>query len=440
MSPERRRTILALALPTIGGMMSQNVSNLIDTAMVGALGAAALAGVGFASFLNFFAFAAIAGLATAVQATAARRYGEGKFDETAVPLNGGLLLAGLLGVPFAAFLILTAPWYFPLLNADPEVVRQGMPYLQLRLLGITAIGMNFAFRGYWNAINQARVYMRTLIMMCVLNIVLNYGLIFGKFGLPELGTTGAGIGTSISNWAGTCYYFWFALRSRQRNGFMHRLPSRSQLLALLKLGLPSSLQQMFFAGGFAALFWIIGQIGTPELAVANVLVNITLVAVLPAMGFGLAAASLVSHALGRGDAQDAHRWGWDVVKIGAYVFVTLGLPMLVLPKLVLSGFLHEPALLELGQLPLQLMGLGIALEGIGVILMNALLGAGASAPVMGIAIGLQWGVFLPLAWWLGPHLGFGLAVIWFAFILYRAVQSSLFTLLWERRSWVRIRI
>ena len=440
MQAERRRAILALALPTIGGMMSQNVSNLIDTAMVGALGAPALAGVGFASFLNFLAFAGIAGLASAVQATSARRYGEGKFDETAVPLNGGLLLALLFGVPFATLLILGAPWYFPLLNADPEVVEQGLPYLQLRLLGITAIGMNFAFRGYWNAVNQAHVYMRTLILMCVLNVVLNYCLIFGKFGLPALGTRGAGIGTSISNWAGTLYYFWYALRHQQQSGFLHRMPSRAQLLALFRLGLPSSMQQMFFAGGFAVLFWIIGQVGTAELAVANVLVNITLVAVLPAMGFGLAAASLVSHALGRGDAQDAHRWAWDVVKIGAFVFVGLGLPMLVLPELVLSAFVREPELLELGRLPLQLAGFGIALEGIGVILMNALLGAGAAGPVMGIAIGLQWGLFLPLAWWLGPHLGFGLAVIWFAFIAYRGVQSGLFTLMWERRSWVSIRI
>lgn len=440
MQPERRRAILALALPTIGGMMSQNILNLIDTAMVGALGPAALAGVGFASFLNFFAFAAIAGLANAVQAIAARRYGEGKFEETALPLNGGLLLAFVIGAPLSALLILTAPWYFPVLNNDPEVVREGLPYLQLRLLGITAIGMNFAFRGYWNAVNQARVYMQTLLMMCAINIVLNYLLIFGKLGLPALGTTGAGFGTMISSWLGTVYYFYLAHRKIRSGGFLHRWPDRVQIKALLKLGLPSSMQQLFFAGGFAVMFWIIGQVGTPELAVANVLVNITLVAVLPALGFGLAASSLVSHALGRGDSADAHRWAWDVVKIGAFVFIALGLPMLVFPKLVLSAFLHERELLELGELPLQLAGFGIALDGVGLILMHALLGAGASAPVMVVAIVLQWGLFLPFAWWLGPHLGFGLTVIWLAFIGYRAIQSTLFTLLWERRAWVTIRI
>ena len=94
--PERTRQILSLSLPIIGGMTSQNVLNLVDTWMVGALGPAALAGVGFSSFLNFMAVAAITGLAAAVQATAARRYGEGKHDETAVPLNGGLILALLV--------------------------------------------------------------------------------------------------------------------------------------------------------------------------------------------------------------------------------------------------------------------------------------------------------------------------------------------------------
>lgn len=436
----RRKAIFGLALPTIGGMMSQNLLNLVDTAMVGTLGPAALAGVGFASFLNFFAFAGIAGLATAVQAIAARRYGEGRYGEVALPLNGGLFLAAVIGVPLAALLIFTAPWYFPLLNSDPEVVKEGLPYLQLRLLGIVAVAMNFCFRGYWNAISQARVYMYTLLVMHAFNIVLNYGLIFGNFGLPALGAKGAGIGTTLSIWLGSLWYLYYASRHQRGHGFLRRLPDRQQLRDLLKLGLPSSMQQMFFAAGFAVLFWIIGKVGTAELAVANVLVNITLVAILPAMGFGIAAASLVGHALGRNDLHDAHRWAWDVVKLGSLVFILLASPMLLAPREVLSLFLHDAHLLDLGEWPLRLVGFGIAVDGVGLILMQALLGAGASGSVMRVAIGLQWGIFLPAAWVLGPVYGHGLVAIWIAFILYRGVQSVLFTWLWERRAWCQIRV
>ena len=130
---ERRRRILALALPIIGGMVSQNLLNLVDTAMVGALGDSALAATGVGGFAFFMAIATMMGLSAAVQAMAARRIGEGRADEAAAPLNGALLLALGFGVPLTAALVWATPWFFPLLNSDPAVYEQGVPYLQYRL-------------------------------------------------------------------------------------------------------------------------------------------------------------------------------------------------------------------------------------------------------------------------------------------------------------------
>lgn len=440
--PERARTrrILALSLPIIGGMTSQNLLNLIDTAMVGALGAPALAGVGMGSFLSFMSVAVVIGLATAVQATAARRYGEGRLDETAVPLNGGLLLALVLGVPITLALFAAAPALFALLNPDPAVVAAGAPYFQARLVAVAAVGMNFAFRGYWNAVDRPRLYLYTLLIMHAANVAISYVLIFGKLGAPALGTLGAGIGTAASTFLGTGIYFYLARREAGVAGFLHRWPAPAQLLRQLRLGLPSSAQQLLFAAGLTALFWILAQVGTAEMAVANVLIAITLVAVLPAIGLGLAATTLVGQALGRTQVEDAHRWGWDVVRVGTLILVLLGLPMLLLPDLILSGFLHEPALRELGRLPLRVVGAGIAIDGVGLILMHALLGAGATGAVMVVALGMQWALFLPLAWLMGTRWGLGLLAIWLAFMGYRAIQTVIFAALWQRRGWSRIEV
>ena len=100
----RTRTILVLALPIIGGMASQNVLNLVDTAMVGYLGAPSLAAVGMGSFANFMAVAFIMGLSAGVQAIASRRLGEGRRDQTASGLNAGLLIALLVAVPWSLIL------------------------------------------------------------------------------------------------------------------------------------------------------------------------------------------------------------------------------------------------------------------------------------------------------------------------------------------------
>jgi len=440
MNSPRTREILHLSLPIIGGMMSQNVLNLVDTWLVGGLGAAALAACGLANFMNFMAVAAITGLSTAVQAMAARRVGEGRLAETAIPLNGGLLLSLAVGLPLSLLLIALVPWLFPQLVNDPAVAEQGVPYLQWRLVAVALVGMNFSFRGYWSAVKLTRLYLYTLLWMHALNILFSWTLIYGKFGFPALGTTGAGIGTSLAIAAGTATYFWHASRHAKGHGFLHGLPSREQIRGLLKLGMPTCIQQLLFSGGFTMLFWIVGQIGTAELAVANVLVNITLLAVLPGIGFGLAATTLVSQALGRKDPADAHRWAWDVYKVAAALFTALALPMLLLPAPILEFFLRDPRLVEIGRLPLQLVGLGILLDGLGLVMMHALLGAGATGLVMKVSVGFQWLLFLPIAYVLGPMLGLGLTAVWLGMTVYRALQSAVFMVAWERRSWTAIRV
>lgn len=440
--PERARTrrILGLSLPIIGGMTSQNLLNLIDTAMVGALGAPALAGVGLGSFLSFMSVAVVIGLATAVQATAARRHGEGRHDETAAPLNGGLLLALILGLPITLLLWTAAPALFAHLSPDPAVVAAGTPYFQARLAAVAAVGMNFAFRGFWNAVDKPHLYLYTLLLMHTANVAISYVLIFGALGAPALGTLGAGIGTAASTVLGTVIYIALARREAADAGFLRRWPGPRQLLRQLRLGLPSSAQQLLFAAGLTALFWILARVGTDETAAANVLINLTLVAVLPAIGLGLAATTLVGQALGRGEADDAHRWGWDVARVGAAMLVLLGLPMLLLPDLILAGFLHDPALRDLARLPLRIVGAGIALDGVGLILMHALLGAGATGAVMVVALGLQWLLFLPLAWLMGTQWGLDLLPIWLAFMGYRLLQTAVFAVLWERRNWRAISV
>lgn len=440
MTRDRFQQIVKLSLPIIGGMTSQNLLNLVDAAMVGILGPAALAAIGFAGFLNFMAFAALTGMASAVQATASRRYGEAKHHETALPLNGGLLISLVIGLPLTIILFFYAPTIFQMLNHDADVIEQGVPYLQIRLLAIMAVGMNFSFRGYWNSVHHSTFYFKTLLIMHATNIILNYLLIFGKAGMPELGTTGAAIGTTASVYLGTLIYFTLGYRHARKSGFCQALPTFEQLFALLKLALPSSAQQFMFAAGMAAQFWIIGQVGTNEMAVTNALMNIVLVALLPAMGLGLTAASFVGHALGRKDLQDARIWPWDVAKAGSIIFITLGLPMVLFPELILSGFLHKPELIQLGKIPLQLVGATTIIDGIGMIMMQSLLGAGDSKVVMKISIGLQWFVFLPLAWIIGPYLGYGLLSIWCLLTAYRVLQTILFVSVWQSGKWTKITV
>ena len=438
--PNRTRRILVLALPIIGGMVSQNVMNLVDTAMVGTLGDAALAAVGLGGFANFMFMALLLGLSVGVQTTSARRKGEGRFDEMAVPLNGGLLILLCVAPPLSVLLYYSVPAIYPYLNSDPDVIAQGVPYLQARVLAMFFMGANFAFRGYWNGVDLARLYMTTLIAMHASNIFLNWVLIFGNLGAPALGVHGAGIASALSTVVGFSIYVWLGLRHAREAAFLQRAPSRASVAALFRLSLPSSIQQLFFSAGFVVMFWILGQIGTRDMAAATVILNLTLVALLPGLGLGLAASTLVSQAIGRGDAEDARRWGWDVTRIGMIGLALLGLPGAIWPELLLGVFIHDPETMDVARFPMRLVGIGMAIEGLGMVMMHALLGAGDTRRVMAVAVLSQWGVFLPIAYLAGPMLGFGLAVIWTLQVGYRAAMAGVFTWFWVRGGWTRIKV
>jgi len=440
MDASRRQRIFTLALPIIGGMVSQNLLNVVDTAMVGFLGNAALAAVGLGSFVVFMCQAPVVGISTGVQTLAARKKGAGRTDRAVSILNTALLVVLVAAPLLSLLLIQLAEPLFPLLNKDESVVEQGVPYLQLRLAAIVFVGMNFAFRGYWNALDLSRLYMMTLIIMHACNIFLNYVLIFGHFGAPALGVTGAGLASAISVAVGTAIYMYLGFRHARKDGFFEALASRQETGSLMRISIPSGVQQLFFAAGFVALFWIIGKIGTAELAVANVLITVILFAMLPGLGLGIACTTLVSEALGRGDPNDAYCWAWDVTKVTMIVMTVLGLPMWVTPDLVSTLFIHDAATRELARWPMRVMGLTMPVEAVGFIFMHALLGAGDAKSVMYVSVGIQWLLLLPLAYLSGPVLGFGLLTIWILQGGTRSFQAAVFLLKWKSRRWQKIEV
>ena len=436
----RRAGIWRIALPIMGGMISQNVLNLVDIGMVGRLGDAALAATGIGSFSNYLAISFIIGLSAGVQALASRRLGEGRLTETAVPLNGGLLLALVLGIPLCTVSVLATPWVFQYLTSDSQVAEVGIPYLEVRMLGMVAVGMNFSFRGFWSAVHMTGIYLQTIVVMHLCNIFLNWVLIFGNLGAPELGAYGAGLATTISLYIGTAIYFAFAWRHARDKGFLQAVPAFRTLWQQFRLSLPASLQQLFFSAGLVTLVWIVGKIGTAEVAAINVLMTFHITAILPAMAVALATTTLVGNALGRNNADDAARWGWDGAWMAFLYGVVLSIILIPLADPILGVFLTNPETRELAYWPMVFWCLAISFDTMGMVLMNALIGAGDTRRGMWISIIAQWVFFLPLAFVVGPVLGFGLLGVWILNGVYRVSQAVVCAQQWAGRRWVGIEV
>lgn len=436
----RQKSILGLGIPIIAGMLSQSVLNLIDAALVGQLGEASLAGVGIGSYANFVVISLILGLSSAVQSLVARRHGQGN-DDYAAPVHWGLLISLTVALPLSLLFISYSDILVSFMSQDEAVLDIAEGYFDYRTAAMCAVAINLSFRGWWNGTKRPLTYFKTLLLTHALNVVVSYCLIFGELGLPRLGAAGAGLGSAIALYTGALINGWLVCKNARNAGLFKFSTARSTtLMQVFRLALPHSLQQFFLAMAICFLFWIIGQLGTNEQAIAHVLINLSLFLILPAVGFGVASTSLISHAIGKGELNNASQWGWDVVKTAFISLVLLSTPLWLYPEVVLGAFLQSDELIQQAKLPLTLSAVAICLDAATIVLTQALLGVGSNRIVLIISTFGQWGFFLPLAWLFGPALGFGLIGIWLIQVIYRTCTSIIFIRIWSQQQWQKVRI
>ena len=405
--------------------------------MVAHLGSKALAGVGIGSYSAFLTVSLVMGLSAAVQTLVARRMGAKQSEQAGKPLMAGLILGSLLAVPLTVLFLLFSADLIGLFSSDKAVLEIALPYFEWRTLAVIAVAFNFCFRGYWAGIGETRSYLKVLLWMHIANVVFSYILIFGipALSIPAFGAVGSGMGTCFALFLGTIIYLILTLKKAGHHGFSLHIPNRTMMISLTRLALPNSLQQGFFSLGVSVLFMIIGLVGSDEQAIGHILINLALLLILPCVALGIASTSLVSHALGANNQEDAYQWGWEVVRLAIFLMLLLGLPISLFADTILRMFTHDEHLIALGTRPLQITGISIIFEVTALVLIQALLGAGAGKKVLVINFLMQWCLLLPLAYLIGPTLGYGLLGIWCIQSLQRICSSLVYASLWRKRNW-----
>lgn len=431
----RHGKVIRLAFPIMLGMLSQSMLNLIDAALVGRLGEVALAGVGVGGYAMFMLTAIVFGLSSSVQSQTAQRDGATAVG-VAQPLHCGLAIGFVVALPLSLWAWWQAPLLIGMITQTPDVQSVGVDYFRWRVVSLIAIALTLCFRGYWNGRQHTHLYLRIIVLVHSLNVIASAGLIYGLAGLPEMGPSGAGAGTALSLFIGLALWYWVTVKGARKHGFLTQWPGLHTLHNTLLLAMPHSVQQLCFAAGYAVLFWLLSQLGTSSVAVGHVLINLSLLLILPGIGVGVAAMSLVGEALGRDAQIEAHRWGLDALSVAWLLLTILALPMLLIPESILAIFFDSNDLVALGKLPLQLTGIMIIFDAGALVLAQALMGAGAQRTVMTLTLGMQWLIFLPLAWWVGIELDQGLLGIWLIQLFYRLLNSAGFLWVWQRRHWL----
>jgi len=437
---DRTKTIYALAFPVLISVSLNLSMSLVDLAFVKTLGNHVTAAVGLSVFSNTLVLAFMGGIAPAVQGIIARRRGQGSKEPRCLPLNAGLLAAVLVGIPLTVACYFGTPFLVSLLSSDPAVIKVAIPFLRTLYTGITAVGLVCAFKGYWYAIEKPRVNLVIVLFMQFLNFAGDYTLISGRFGAPALGATGAAISTAASLYVGVIIHLVVIYWRDHKEGFLTAKPGRALLARIFKLGIPAAMQEFFFSLGYLVFFWMVGKIGTAELAAANVLIRITTVLVLLAMSVGTASATLVSRTVGAGDPTGAAEWGWDAGKLGVIGITLLGLPLFLFPERVLSVFLLHQHTISMAIIPLRMVAATTGVGSLIYIFAYTLFSVGDGNRVILVSFATQWIFFLPAVWIVGPYLKYGLLQIWYVQMAYGALATALVTAIWAQGRWKQIKI
>ncbi len=306
--------MIALAAPVVAAELGWIAMGLVDTLMVGRLGADAIGAVGLGSIL-FVAVAVFAmGMLLGLDPLVAQAYGAKDLRDCHRWLVDGVWLAALIALPLVA-LTLAIDAVLPFWGLPPSVLRLTQPYLGILAWSLPPLLLYVAFRRYLQALGIVTPVMVALILANVVNIVVNWILIFGRFGAPALGARGAAYATLLSRVFMAAYLFLVIVRREA-----HTTPRLShtpfgfdgaRLKRLIALGFPAAGQAVLEVGVFAAATALAGRVSTDALAAHQIALNMVAVTFMVPFGLASAAAVRVGHAAGRRDARGRPKRGLD---------------------------------------------------------------------------------------------------------------------------------
>ncbi len=416
-SPRGFRAELAamvrLALPIVIVQLGMMFMGVVDTLMVGRVSADALAAVALGN-LYFFGLVIFGwGLLLSLDPIVSQAIGAGDTPAAARGLQRGLLLATVWGLVVMLLLVPTRP-ILGLLRQPPAVADLAATYALISIPGILPFYYFTALRQTLQALKQVRQIVVTMVIANLVNVVLNYAWIFGKFGFPALGVAGAAWATAVSRWAMLLLLLlgaWRLLRP-------HLLPLRPEIWAwaplrrMVAIGAPIGAQMQLEYGVFAVVSLMMGWLGTNELAAHQVAINLASLTFMVPMGVSAAAAVLVGHAIGRGDPAEARRAAAAALVCGVGFMAMSAVVMLTIPGILARLYPTDAVVAAIAATLIPIAGVFQVFDGTQVVAIGILRGAADTRAPMLVNVLGYWLIGLPVSAAFGSWLEFGPRGLW----------------------------
>jgi len=431
------RELGALAYPVVLTQLSQTLMMAIDSAMVGRLGATELASTGFGGIWIWTVSCLFMGTATGVQTFVSQDHGAGRearcgrwvWQAAFAVMPAYLLVVLLFGVALGPLLAVLGP-SAAMQAATPE-------YVLARLPGMPAMVGCMLLASFFRGLGDTRTPLYVTLGATALNAGLDWLLIFGHLGFPALGVRGAGIATSVAEWAYLVVILALFLGSRSslRWHTGPARPARDEIRRYLRTSAPIGGQWVLDMGAFAVFSTLVARMGDAQMAANQALINLLMFSFMLVFGISIACSTLVGRYKGAGDLVAAERSYWNALRLGIGLAGAMSVLFLALPEPLFRIFTDDEAVLSLSG---SLMGLAAAflvVDAVAVVVGGALRGAGDTRWPFLVQTLLAWGLRVPLAWLLGVTLGWGVVGAWSGELIFIWVLGVAFALRFRGGAW-----
>ncbi len=432
-----KRAVFLLSVPMVLEMLMESVFAVADIFFVSKLGADAIATVGITESLITIIYALAAGMSVATAAIVSRRTGEKNFNEAANSAYQAVITGICISMVFAIPGIVFAKDILKAMNAAPAIIDQFSGYTSIMFGSNVVILLLFINNAVFRSAGNPVIAMRVLWFANFVNIVLDPIFIFGLGPIPAMGVKGAAIATTTGRGLAVLYQFYILLYGKGKINFRGiDLKPRMQIIGrIFRLSTGTVSQNIIATSSWIILMRIVARYGSEVLAGYTIALRIIFFALLPALGIANAASTLVGQNLGAGHPDRASKSAWIAGKVNMWLMGIISIILVFMPKLFISFFSGETGIVTAGATSLKIISAGFIVYGLGMVLVNALNGAGDTQTPFRINILSFWIVEIPLAWLLATQTNMGQQGVFWAILFAETLMTLSILYFFKKGRW-----
>jgi len=397
------------------GHLGHILVGLADNIMVGRLGAAPLAAVSLGNSFVFIAFSLGIGFSLAITPLIAEADGEGDIEKGRNYFQHGLILCTVLGLSMFLMLVLATP-ILNYMNQPAEVVELAIPYLNIVAFSMIPLMIFQAFKQFTDGLSQTKYGMQATLIANIVNVVLNFLLIYGIWIFPRLEIKGAALGTLFSRFAMLIFIIVIMNSKEKFKAYFKALNfseiKKSILKKIINLGFPTAMQMLFEVGIFTAAIWLAGTIGTIDQAANQIALNLASMTFMIAVGLGVTATIRVGNQKGLQKFSDLRRISFSIFLQVFIIEFFFAIGFILLKDLLPWIYIDNILVVKTAASLLLIAGLFQLSDGFQVVVLGALRGLQDVKIPTFLTFIAYWVVGFPISYILGKILNWGSQGIW----------------------------